>query len=191
MRRRAPLQMALVRRARTALWIAQRSFAAQHFAANQSIVVNPLLRFSLYQQQSWNSVLRNSVVAGAVMPTRMVTVRQSDPTVTADVRQYRTLHEQRTQSRTLLREIVERTRRLEERVRVEKRLVARAGPSPAAASEAQDVMRRSGPDWWKEPAQAPVRPAAAPAVNVNEIADKVMRQLDQRVTAWRERMGRM
>jgi hypothetical protein len=192
-RRRAPLQLAFLRRSRTAVWIAQRNVKSQHFAGSRSIVVKPLLQLALHQQRLWNSVVRTSVVgpSSEAPAARVAAVRQADPGAPVDLRHRWTVREERTQSRTLLRDIVERTRRLEEKVRVDKRLVARAAPSPAAAAQAQEDLRRAGPDWWKEPTAHSVRPAPAPAVNINEIAETVMRRLDHRVSAWRERMGRM
>jgi hypothetical protein len=192
-RRRAPLQMALLRRSRAAVWIAQRSVMSRYFGGSRSIVMQPRLQLAFHQTGSWNSLMRSSVTAlSSDAPwTRLAILRQSDPAAPVDLQHRWTLRDERSQSKTLLREIVERTRRLEERVRVDKRLVARAVHSPAADAQAQDDLRRSGPDWWKEPAAQPARTAPAAAVNVNEIAESVMRRLDQRVSAWRERMGRM
>jgi hypothetical protein len=126
------------------------------------------------------------------MPTATPeTIREAAAPAPLDLVHRWSFREQRTQSKTLLREIVERTRRLEERVRVEKRLVAR-GASLAAATEQQEADRRAGPDWWKSdaPMRSP-RPPALPALNVEQITETVMRRLDQRVSAWRERMGRV
>jgi hypothetical protein len=193
MRRRAPLAMALVRRSRTARWIAQRNVVSQHCTGNLSILVQPRLQLAVYRPQSWNNQVRNSVLVTTpgVTRSRTVTVRHSESAAPIALQHRWTLAEERTQSKTLLREIVERTCRIEERVRVERRLVARTAPAPATGSDAQDIARRSGPDWWKDAAPQISKPAATPAVNVNEIAETVMRRLDQRVSAWRERMGRM
>jgi hypothetical protein len=193
-RRRAPLQMALLRRARAATWIAQRNLFLHHSASNSSIVVKPLLRLSLHWTRTAASFTRSSLSATAAdpAPAAPIAIRETAPVAPIDLIHRWTLREQRSQSQTVMREIVDRTRRLEERVRVEKRLVARGTPSPAAIAEQQDAARRSGPDWWKsDPPARGIRPPAAPAVNVDQIAETVMRRLDQRVSAWRERMGRM
>lgn len=126
-------------------------------------------------------------VAGAAP----VIVRETGTPTPVDLIHRWTRRDQRMQSITLAREIVERSRRLEERVRVEKRLAAR-GPAPVAITEQQEAARRAGPDWWKtDPPSRGVRPVPAPPVNVDQIAETVMRRLDQRVSAWRERTGRI
>jgi hypothetical protein len=185
--------MALARRARTSIWIARHNVVTPQFASNASIEVRPVLQLALHWSRSVSSLYRSSVVNASISAHSSVVASPSaDPAARADQQHRWTRHEEPTDSRTLMREIVERTRRLEERVRVEKRLALRSAPSTAAVAEAQDAARRSGPDWWKwEPAQQAARPAPAPAVNINEIAETVMRRLDNRVTAWRERMGRM
>jgi hypothetical protein len=75
-----------------------------------------------------------------------------------------------------------------ESVRVEHRLVSRpavdrAHRSEPGTPESRFVTARE----VSAPAAAPLR---APEINVAQIADQVMRQLDHRISSWRERRGR-
>ncbi|HYH46129.1 MAG TPA: hypothetical protein VEG34_10615 [Thermoanaerobaculia bacterium] len=61
---------------------------------------------------------------------------------------------------------------------------------PAATPRGADPRRPEIPGWGS-PAAAPGRFAApaAPPINVEALTDQVMRQIDRRVGAWRERTG--
>ena len=90
--------------------------------------------------------------------------------------------------------LVHRSERWEVRSgeRAEMRLAARTA-APRAAAESSFTTE------WRTPSSAPAsrhaaftQPAPAPpAVNIEQLADQVMRQLDRRVIAHRERMGRI
>jgi hypothetical protein len=193
-RRRGPLQMALLRCRRIAFWIAQRNILSQHFADGAPVLGRHQLRLALHWSSPLARILRTTRTVNTPLAFvgRMVTGERPAERAPADSSHIRTLQGEQTQTKTLLREIVDRTRRIEERVRVEKLLAARGVPSAAASAEVRELRRRSGPDWWKsEPAAQQQRPAATSAVNVDQIAETVMRQLDHRVNAWRERMGRI
>ena len=86
----------------------------------------------------------------------------------------------------------DRARRSEDRVaRTDLVTVARGNADSRHGVERADVPVRSRPEWvegrasWGRPAESPV-----PAMNVERITENVMRQIDHRLTAWRERMGR-
>lgn len=90
-----------------------------------------------------------------------------------------------------LRVALERTRRVEHRVVMRELVLARApgGPSNATVGDSG----RAPAHWIGESPGVPAhnRTLTAPAVNVEQIADTVMRQLDRRIVSWRERMGRL
>jgi hypothetical protein len=94
--------------------------------------------------------------------------------------------------RVLAKEIVQRSRRVEERISVRTKFIQRGATSDGAPQRMQTGARPDGPEWWKaEPARHAPRQAAMPAMNMDQITETVLRQLDHRVGAWRERMGRM
>jgi len=89
------------------------------------------------------------------------------------------------------RRIIENTQRVEDglarSIAASRSMVLKQnGPSAASTkgSDVADDLRASG-----HPETALAR--AMPAVDVNELTDQVIRQIDQRTTAWRERMGRI
>jgi hypothetical protein len=94
-------------------------------------------------------------------------------------------------SSELLRMAVERTRRVENRAATRELVLVRT-PGPRAGGTAEED-RRTPAHWSAETSgfAAYSRPPAAPPVNVDQIADTVMRQLDRRIGSWRERMGRI
>jgi hypothetical protein len=61
-----------------------------------------------------------------------------------------------------------------------------------AEQSREAAARRSGREWWNNPGNSQsVRQSIAPqSVNVEQITENVLRQLDRRVDAWRERTGR-
>ena len=93
--------------------------------------------------------------------------------------------------RTLATRVLARAERVE-RTFAGRDLVLAAPAAPArrpaaetdliAASVAAPMRLSADPRGTREP--------SPPAVNVDRIADQVLQQLDRRVTAWRERLGR-
>jgi hypothetical protein len=191
-RRCAPLKLAL-RRSRALAWIVQRNTLVRPSARNNWVVMKPVLRLSLQWTRAANlSRGLQPATRGKTTPALPESSPGGIPVAAADLIHRWTFGKQITHSRTLLREIVERTRRLEDRIRVEKRMVARGVTATAVVREQQDAAHRAGPDWWKS--ESPMRSARAapsPAINVDEIAETVMQRIDHRIRAWRERMGRM
>ncbi len=103
----------------------------------------------------------------------------------------RTLQRAEIQTSRLLEKVTERARRVEERPAFRELILVRqlAPVRPAAA-----VEQRSEPADWTSataPGAAWSRPSASPPPNVEQIAENVMRVIDRRIGAWRERMGRM
>lgn len=192
-RRRAPLELAL-RRSRSLFWNLNYNTFAHPATKNIGIVVKPVVRLSLHWTRTskvWNRSLAPATpgeTASAMPATTSGAIRFGS----AYLIHRWILPEPQTQSRALPREIVERTRRLEQRMHLEKRLVARGAASSAAIRESQDAAHRTGSDWWKSetPMRSPRTPSS-PAINVDQITETVMQRIDQRVSAWRERMGRM
>jgi hypothetical protein len=192
LRRRGPVAMALRRRGRTVLWMPRFTILNRRFEGSRSISFEPRISLTL----AVPAMTFHRTLGAPIRPFAFITALHSTQANPSDSIAYRgslpIRLEQSVVPQTLLQEIATRTRRIEERVRVEIVMAVRTSTAHAvAAAEAQDLSRRSGPDWWK--AQPPARPhgaATVPTVNVDEIAENVMRRLDQRVTAFRERMGR-
>jgi hypothetical protein len=91
--------------------------------------------------------------------------------------------------------IVQSTRRFEQLIVAVPPMVP-IQPGPAAPS-----VRPATPEW-ASPANPLTRPSSeyigdwparreAPAVDVGQLTDEVIRQIDSRATAWRERVGKI
>ncbi|HEU0139788.1 MAG TPA: hypothetical protein VFQ79_08765 [Bryobacteraceae bacterium] len=87
--------------------------------------------------------------------------------------------------------VIERTRRVEHRMPPASRILPQVAMKPVEAAAANGrgasipVTGRTSDDATR------FRPSAAPAqINVEQITDHVLRQLDHRLLAWRERTGR-
>ena len=92
----------------------------------------------------------------------------------------------------LAQSVSDRTRRIEDRVaRTDAATVVRRNSESRNGVERADVLLRSRPESAEGRAPSG-RPAESqvPAMNVERITENVMRQIDHRLTAWRERMGR-
>lgn len=91
---------------------------------------------------------------------------------------------------TLAGRVIGGVRRVEQRISARTFVVAGGKPSPIPAVTVDSRMERPGPSgtaWaWGSGHERP----APPAVNVDQITENVLRRLDRRVSAWRERTGR-
>jgi hypothetical protein len=107
-------------------------------------------------------------------------------------------HRHRTEERvlTIARQVVRQTQRVEERVpgsmallTWQPQVTAHQATSPPMITE---HMAAAQPATTSVPTH-PWMPNAAPtpAVNLEQLTDQVMRQMDRRMTAWRERRGRI
>jgi len=83
---------------------------------------------------------------------------------------------------TAVRQIVRET------TRVEHRLIAKREPEARRESETKFAERKNVPSLVTNRAAA-VTPTM-PEINISQITDQVMRQLDHRISSWRERRGR-
>jgi hypothetical protein len=183
--------MALLRRTRLASWIALRNILSVNLAENLPVFNAVRLRLVIYSFFPHTSIPGN-VSGRSFAQDRSPMLLELMTTTEANSAAYETLYTEQRHSRSLLRELSERTRRIEERVRVEKRLVLRERGSTNVSAEALELRRRMGPDWWRADTTAQRQHATpAAAVNVDQIAETVMRQIDHRVSAWRERTGRI
>lgn len=181
-RRRSPLSLAFVRRAQMVSWISSWNNVIHKY----SVVGGPL---------SVQANLRVALVGQIVVPVsaRAQALANDSAREPAHTSALESTAGQPSKH-TLLRDIVERTRRIEQRVQVHTHLVSRptanaAGPEVERALHA----KRTSAEWWNQDfgdtRSHPSPPQ--PTVNVEQITDSVLRQLDRRVGAWRERMGRM
>ena len=94
---------------------------------------------------------------------------------------------------TLFENISNRTRRLEVgAARTEAVIVVRARSETKDGPPAAQAFQHGPPATERRSSWTQPKPTGleASAINVERIAENVMRQLDHRVTAWRERMGR-
>ncbi len=95
---------------------------------------------------------------------------------------------------TLAERFTDRTRRVEERVANMEAVTVVRGNAEARGIERTDVPVRVRPESneghapWGRSARRPESPV--PAINFEQITENVMRQIDHRLTAWRERTGR-
>jgi hypothetical protein len=94
--------------------------------------------------------------------------------------------------RDLARQVARRTRRVEQRsLALPGRYLQRPpAPQPSTLREAPAAAAAPAPPWpaggpWGRP------PAREPQVDVRALTDQVMRQIDRRLVAWRERTGRV
>lgn len=97
---------------------------------------------------------------------------------------------------TQAREVMRRTQRFEHRIAETVALTTRK-VLPLAAQEAMSAAARAAQMTMSGPAGSggtpadPWPPGQAPAVNIEQLADQVVRQIDRRIIAARERMGRI
>jgi hypothetical protein len=106
-------------------------------------------------------------------------------------RRYAERRDSRTSMRTLER-LVERKQRMEQRQAIERTMTLRRDRVVEIRQEIEKAARLNGSplDQERRRAAAPALRQEMPAVNVNQLADQVIRQIDRRVIARRERMGR-
>jgi hypothetical protein len=98
----------------------------------------------------------------------------------------------RIESRDIVSRVFRRTHRDDTEIAGSRTVLVRR-PSPlVAAADVSSAPSRSREAWpFESPATTSPAGVPAPAVNVEHLTDAVLRQLDRRVTAWRERMGRV
>jgi hypothetical protein len=203
-RRRSPLMRVFARRSRALQVIHFHSdFAYRHLSGDTSIVVRPVIRLAVVLRgQSRSVMLRGesrsvSLFSGAsdkaVGPADESRTIQTAEEITA-VRRVLARLERSTREEsidTTVRNILARTRRVEEQVTVRTQFAARSGDAPAQ-TDPRRPQPRENTEWWRpETPPSGNRQPAQPVVNVDQIADTVLRQLDRRMGAWRERQGRM
>jgi hypothetical protein len=195
-RRRALLAFVLRRRPPLSPRSVRYEISQRHFNTGGPLFLQPVIRLALYlhsstAQPSQRSAPPATTFARRASKTNLMTARAP---LTKAIFRRSTTHINVLPERTLVREMVERTRRIEERVTLRTKLAQRSGE--AAAPEDRRTAppgKRSSDEWWKSDAAEPLSRRASsisPTVNVDQIAESVMRQLDRRVGAWRERMGR-
>jgi hypothetical protein len=98
--------------------------------------------------------------------------------------------------RTIVRQVVRQTARVEERVRGNMALITRqiqtVVPQAISTPAAPEHAVASLPVVSGAPITPPrPDPMSMPGVNLEQLTDQVMRQMDRRMTAWRERHGRI
>ena len=194
-RRRSPLARVFARRSRALQTIHfHNSVAYRHLSGDTSIVVRPVVRLAVLLRGQGRSMLPGSHAgdraAGPADESRTIMAVEE---VNA-MRQVLTRLERSTANvsiDTTVRNILTRSRRIEEHVTVRTRFAARPQDLQGQMDERR-AQPRDNKEWWRsEAAPSLNRQAPQPVLNVDQIADTVLRQLDRRVGAWRERQGRM
>ena len=97
---------------------------------------------------------------------------------------------------TIARQVVRQTQRVEERVPGSMALLTRQPQATAHQATSTPVttehMAASQPGIASVPTHPwMTNPSPMPAINMEQLTDQVMRQMDRRMTAWRERRGRI
>jgi hypothetical protein len=91
------------------------------------------------------------------------------------------------------RRLAERVRRVPEAALPATPMALRREPRPAVISQPpsiEEFATRSLSDWrTRQHSASP--PMAAPSVNIDQLASQVLKQIDRRVVARRERMGQV
>jgi hypothetical protein len=90
-------------------------------------------------------------------------------------------------------ERVARTRRIEERVARTELVTVSRSPAPGRSPESEPDRMQPGLSWLRSAPGAAAwagEAQQAPPPSVEAITEHVMRRIDDRITAWRERMGR-
>lgn len=97
---------------------------------------------------------------------------------------------------TIARQVVRQTQRIEERVPGSMALITRQ--TQATAHQVTSTLATTEHTAAGQPAITGVptppwmpHPSPTPAINLEQLTDQVMRQMDRRMTAWRERRGRL
>jgi hypothetical protein len=127
----------------------------------------------------------------AFKPLSLVLQRMSEPTAIVTTRDCGATAARR--AFVVSDHVVARLQRSEEYIARPNLIPARPQPkiptvetaSPIPVAQAAEVFEAKSPRTrWKQPSAQP------PAINVEALADQVLRRIDRRVVAWRERTGR-
>jgi hypothetical protein len=194
-RRRSPLRLSLLRQAR-GLSSLQSWYRVLHRYSTAlsplSLIANMRLAWSV--QPMISAIAAPSGPRGALskaLATKTALVRPGHPGGVSP--RYATPAPERGSSQKLLRDIIDRTQRIEQRVSIHSSLVFRNPVSPAGQEPPPMQASRAGDEWWKQSAPGPAARQSAPALtaNLEQITDNVLSRLDRRISTWRERVGRM
>lgn len=164
------------------------SFARQMSVFNSALVV------------SQRSALQASVVAKSVAPPPGMAYLQPLAQAVGWTRhefsmqlERRFLERQSSVSTRTTERLVHRSNRVEQVGVIERTLTLRRDPMAAMRSVVETLSRANAqtPDTRRPSFPMPSAPTVGmPALNVDQLADQVIRQIDRRVIARRERMGR-
>ncbi len=185
-RRRQPLAFAWLRRRGTAV-----RFETHYRTLNS--VFNPYhLHLSFPYSTAMNLTLVPAGRSQPGAPSATANAQPRDLIARLSRIEEHTSHTAEIRTSEFLRHFIERNRRIEERAATRELMVVRQPSSRAMDVSAE---RQHPPSAWPPEASSPPAwnrpPATPPAPDVDRIAENVMRLLDRRVGAWRERMGRM
>jgi hypothetical protein len=183
--------MVLLRRARAAARIHRQSFFYRQTGGSRSILFRPVIRLALNAPTPVTRILKTySTFPATRAETAELPQRRPAGVTETTLLSYKTFRREERSLQTFFQQIFERTRRWEERVSVRTRFAAKAIPWEAERAQGRP-QKAASQEWWKAELSSAPRQPSLPAMNIDQIADTVLRQLDRRVGSWRERMGRM
>jgi hypothetical protein len=186
-RRRNSLDLALTRRRRAVIRVNfQNHVLHRHLVAGDAASVDPTIQLAWTIGSPVERILQRA--SGGNRAERAPAPRQD-----ALVQRYETRQTTFAAVTTTVRDLTERLRRVEERTGVPARLVLRGAQTELdgqARTAALQAAKLPSGEWWKDETASMRQKPAAPGFNIDQLADTVLRQLDRRVGAWRERMGR-
>jgi len=154
---------------------------------------------SFLQARSSNALLPAGQAVSTVLPVeRQAPSPRLAAAMVAQAPEYWHHYSNRTEERvlTIARQVVRQTQRVEERVHESMALLTRQ--TQAAAHQVTSTLATTEHTAAGQPAITGVptppwmpHPSPTPAINLEQLTDQVMRQMDRRMTAWRERRGRI
>lgn len=195
--RRAPLAMRFVSRLRTLVLVHHKTMRE---VSTASISYHDATSVSLFPRIDLHFTnLHSTVLAQRFQTAGAVTVEPGVLRTGFSAGGHRTANDPATPMRypgvlhthVSVQRVIERTRRVEHRMPPASRILPQVAMKPVEAAAANG-RGASIPVMGRPPDDATrFRPPAAPAqINVEQITDHVLRQLDHRILAWRERTGR-
>jgi hypothetical protein len=178
-------------------WMTESSFSSANrvFLSQLNFLTRAQMMMTQPSARQGTIPVQNFVYPTAVSERTQALMRVVD----RSQREFATLFERRfverrdTVSLRTSERLVHRCDRVERVAVHERTMTLRREPGIATSAPAEVASRPSvgSPDYRRRAfSPAPPPPTAMPNINVNELTDQVIRQIDRRVIARRERMGR-
>jgi hypothetical protein len=149
------------------------------------------------ESQAPSPSLAAAVVAQAPGQAPLQLVLQGHQRIDAFTRWHHSSNRAEARVLTIARQVVRQTQRVEERAPGSMALITRQTQATVRQATSTPVtttehMAASQPGIASVPTHPwMTNPSPMPAINMEQLTDQVMRQMDRRMTAWRERRGRI